>query len=432
MQKRISLGLLTLAIIARPMLLESSFAQDGGLPGAYLRIGAGVRGMGTGGAFVAVANDVSAGYWNPAGLGVMSVPEIGGMYSLLSLDRQYNYAAGAYPLGSVGTFGVSWINFNVGNLTAYNQAGNAIGEFSNSENALLFSYGKQLSPMFALGGNVKTLFHSLAGSSASGMGFDFGARVMPSARVAFGASVQNMGAKLKWNTTAQTESKFPTIARLGALFKPLNMVNFAADYEFINSQKGKWHVGWEVLMSEYLNLRAGNDNGSITLGASLINIAAVNNTLELDYGFSKDPIDQSATHRFAFLLRFRPPSYAPLPSPVIGSQKIKPLKKQPAPKFAPGKRIGNQTVTFFKASVVELRPNYWIITLGENQGLTQGMKLELFQALPENETGRSYGVAEAFEVRQRHAIIKIIEPRENTPAVGEPILLKVWNTHAEN
>lgn len=432
MQKKFSLGLLTLAVIASPMLLENSCAQDGGLPGAYLRIGAGVRGMGTGGAFVAVANDVSAGYWNPAGLGAMTVPEIGGMYSLLSLDRQYNYAAGAYPLGSFGTFGVSWINFNVGNLTAYNQAGNALGEFSNSENAVLFSYGKKVASNFALGGSAKMLFHSLAGSSASGMGFDLGARFMPTERFVLGASVQNLAASLKWNTTAATQSKFPTLARMGVLFRPLNMINFAADYELINGQSGKWHVGWEVFMSEYLNLRAGNDNGSIALGASLVNIAAVNNTLELDYGFSKDPIDQSATHRFAFLLRFRPPAYAPLPNTVIGAQKVKPLKKQPAPKFAPGRRVSNQNDTYFKASVVELRPNYWIITLGGNQGLEQGMKLELFQALPENETGRAYGLAEAFEVRQRHAIIKILEPRDQKPVIGENILLKVWNVHAEN
>jgi len=432
MQKKISLGLLTLALIASPMLLEDSRSQDGGLPGAYLRIGAGVRGLGAGGAYVAVANDISAGYWNPAGLGLMTVPEIGGMYSLLSLDRQYNYAAGAYPLGSFGTFGVSWINYNVGNVEARNGSGTVTGELANSENALLFSFGKQVAPAFALGANAKMLFHSLAGSSASGMGFDLGARIMPSERFALGASVQNLGATLKWNTTARTESKFPTLARLGVLVKPLNMINFAADYEIIDQQKGQWHVGWEVLMSEYLNLRAGNDNGSITLGASLVNIAAVNNTLELDYGFSKDPVDQTATHRFAFLLRFRPPAYAPMPNSVIGSQKIKPLKKQPAPKFSPGKRLGIQSETFFKASIVEIRPHYWIITLGENQGLNVGMRLELFQALQENETGRAYGKAEAFEVRQRHAIIKILEPSSHVPAVGESILLKLWNTHAEN
>lgn len=432
MQNKISLGLLTLAIIASPMLLESSSAQDGGLPGAYLRIGTGVRGMGTGGAFVAVANDVSAGYWNPAGLGLMAVPEIAGMYSLLSLDRSYNYAAGAYPFGEVGTFGLSWINYNVGNVDARNAAGNVIGSLSNSENALLFSYGKQVASKFGLGANVKLLFHSLAGSSASGMGFDLGARVTPSNRIALAASVQNLGATLKWNTTAQTESKLPLLTRVGVLVKPLNMINLAADYEINDKQKGQWHVGWEVFMSEYLNLRAGNDNGSITLGASLVNIAAVNNTLELDYGFSKDPVDQTATHRFAFLLRFRPPAYAPLPNPVTGPPRVKPLKKQPAPKFSPGKRVGIQSETFFKASVVEIRPNYWIITLGENQGLTVGMRLELFQALQENETGRTYGKAEAFEVRQRHAIIKILEPSSYVPVVGESILLKPWNTHAEN
>jgi len=35
----------------------------------FLEIGVGARAIGMGGAFVATANDVSALYWNPAGIG---------------------------------------------------------------------------------------------------------------------------------------------------------------------------------------------------------------------------------------------------------------------------------------------------------------------------------------------------------------------------
>ena len=41
---------------------------DGGQAGAFLRYGIGARAMGMGGAFVAVSDDASGLYWNPAGL----------------------------------------------------------------------------------------------------------------------------------------------------------------------------------------------------------------------------------------------------------------------------------------------------------------------------------------------------------------------------
>lgn len=53
-----------------------------------------------GGASVAVANDITAGYWNPAGLAHMNYPQISLMHeehfgSLVN----YNYAAIAIPYG---------------------------------------------------------------------------------------------------------------------------------------------------------------------------------------------------------------------------------------------------------------------------------------------------------------------------------------------
>src|SRR5262245_33169807 len=105
-----------LATLAAFVIPPKSTAQNGGRAGAYLRAGAGVRALGLGGAFVAAANDVTAGYWNPAGLHQLVEPQLAGMYSLLSLDRHFNYVAAAYPFHTFGTFGLSWVNYQVGNI----------------------------------------------------------------------------------------------------------------------------------------------------------------------------------------------------------------------------------------------------------------------------------------------------------------------------
>src|ERR1700687_118089 len=49
--------------------LSSLFAQaTGGPPNEFMAYGAGARSLAMGAAFVGVADDASAGYWNPAGL----------------------------------------------------------------------------------------------------------------------------------------------------------------------------------------------------------------------------------------------------------------------------------------------------------------------------------------------------------------------------
>lgn len=50
------------------IFLQNSFGQEITNAASFLKIGAGAKAISLGGAFVAVADDASAGYWNPAGL----------------------------------------------------------------------------------------------------------------------------------------------------------------------------------------------------------------------------------------------------------------------------------------------------------------------------------------------------------------------------
>ena len=65
----------------------------------FLKMGAGARAAGMADAFSAVADDVTAGYWNPAGLQQISSPEMSVMQNNSLVETQYQYAGAALPMG---------------------------------------------------------------------------------------------------------------------------------------------------------------------------------------------------------------------------------------------------------------------------------------------------------------------------------------------
>jgi len=75
----------------------------------FLAGGVGGRALGMGGAYVALAADVDATYWNPAGLSLLAYPELAYMHAerfagIVSFD----YAALAWPISATSTLGIAF------------------------------------------------------------------------------------------------------------------------------------------------------------------------------------------------------------------------------------------------------------------------------------------------------------------------------------
>ncbi|MBL8016044.1 MAG: UPF0164 family protein, partial [Ignavibacteria bacterium] len=78
----------------------------------FLKIGAGARATGMGETFIAVSNDITALYWNPAGL--MQFEESGVHFSHTEwlVDLNHEFFGGVYRFGGNNALGLSVISLN--------------------------------------------------------------------------------------------------------------------------------------------------------------------------------------------------------------------------------------------------------------------------------------------------------------------------------
>ena len=107
----------------------------------HLRLGAGARSIGLGGAFTAIAADATATVWNPAGLGSAADLSLNFSTQRLSLDRSHNFIAITKTLGTYGAVGLAATNFGVSDYSIYDAKGDYGGKADYSTNAYSLSYG---------------------------------------------------------------------------------------------------------------------------------------------------------------------------------------------------------------------------------------------------------------------------------------------------
>ncbi len=153
----------------------------------FMNIGVDARAMGMSNAFVSVAGDATAGYWNPAGLLRLSSDiQVALMHTeYFAGIAQYDYGAIAFNTGTKNAIGFSFLRFGVDDIPDTSELidgeGNInydrIRSFSASDNAFIFSFARLMNEKFRLGINTKVIRRT-AGSFAGawGFGLDVGAQ----------------------------------------------------------------------------------------------------------------------------------------------------------------------------------------------------------------------------------------------------------------
>ena len=183
--------LLLIVFLSCPLLLIS---QTRKYSNEFLQIGVGSRAFAMGGSVIASTEDVSSGYWNPAGLVQMkSQTQASLMHSeYFAGIAKYDYAGFAtFVADNTAVVSASVIRFGVDDIPDTSELIDADGNinydrvksFSAADYAFLFSYAKKLSTNnkddngLSYGANVKIIHRKVGDYGKSyGFGIDIGAQ----------------------------------------------------------------------------------------------------------------------------------------------------------------------------------------------------------------------------------------------------------------
>jgi hypothetical protein len=193
--------LTALLLIAAVPLFGQHVTKAGTTAASFLNIDAGARGVGMGGAFVSVADDISSMYWNPAGLARMKKGEAMFSNTRWIADISYNYAGVALPVGQIGTIGVNAAFLSMDEMirtTLSDPDGEGGETFSVGNYAVGLTYAKNLTDRFSIGFNFKYVNERIWHTSASGMAVDIGTLFDTQFHgMKIGMSISNYGTKMK-------------------------------------------------------------------------------------------------------------------------------------------------------------------------------------------------------------------------------------------
>jgi len=333
----ISVGLL----LVPGLLLGQRISKVGTTAAPFLNIGVGARPIAMGGAYVSVAEDATALFWNVAGIARLPGNQVLLDHADWIADINFDYAGLIMNLGELGVFGLTFTSLSMGDMertTEFEPDGN--GElFSAGSFAIGVSYARNLTDRFSIGFTGKYISEKIMNSSARGLAIDIGTLyTTPFYGMKLGMSISNFGTKMQMtgrdmlvqydidpirhgnnaalNANLETDQyELPLMFRVGVSVDVLQAVAgqrllLAVDALHPNDNVESLNLGAEYSFEDLVFLRLGykrlfsrDSEEGLTAGAGLRYRFLSNLGVRLDYAFQSFG-RLNNVNRFTFLIYF--------------------------------------------------------------------------------------------------------------------------------
>ena len=197
---------------------RAAATSESGAAVLLLLIEPGARGIAMGESYVAIADDATASYFNPAALSGQTKKQINFTHMKwlpgLADDLSYEFLGYAQPLEGWGNVGLNIALLNLGEQLRTDERGNEQGTFRSYDLAVSAAYGDRISDGMAAGIGFKFIRSHLAGRGAGiergkGVGNSFAADlgllwdISPALRL--GAALRNLGPKMVYIDASQAD-----------------------------------------------------------------------------------------------------------------------------------------------------------------------------------------------------------------------------------
>lgn len=306
----------------------------------YLKIGAGSRAAAMGEAFVAMADDASSTFWNPAGLVFVEKNEALFQSTSWLANTNLYFLSVAIPLGDIGNIGASIYSFNSGDMeeTTIAQPDGTGRTFTASNFAIGLSYARAFTEQFSIGFTLKYVSEDLSRETASTIAFDIGTvfktNILNGMR--FGLALSNLGGAMELEgpdlnvshdintglptnkfvsaSLATEEWQLPLLFRVGLgtyiIKNDRSQLSIEAAFNDSRDYEARYNIGSEYAMKivgdQKIALRVGYlgnyDEAGLTAGAGLLlNLAGFD--FKFDYAYA-DMSRLGNAHRYTLSVLF--------------------------------------------------------------------------------------------------------------------------------
>lgn len=324
MKSKIAIFALALCLCSGNIHAQSSsgVSKRGTTAAPFLSIAQGARALGMGGAYVAVANDPSAMYWNPSG-----IADLQGFHFVVDhtnwiADVSYDYIGATIGLGTLGGLGVNLTASNIADMkvTTVDQQDGTGEVFGVSDLAVGLTYAMKLTDQFAIGFNPKYVYQKIWKMSATAFALDIGVKYQtPFEGITLGMAITNFGSKMRMegnnalvlynqdpgNTGINTripadlttdEWDLPLNFRVGIAYAAslgsANKITLAVDAAHPSDNYESVNVGGEYVFEDVLYFRGGmksmflkDSEESFTLGVGFKQLLLGNLAFNVDYAY---------------------------------------------------------------------------------------------------------------------------------------------------
>ena len=309
------IALASLAALLLPGLVHAAiFEKVGTFGGQFLKIGVGARGAGMGGAFVAMADDATAVFWNAAGIARIDQDK-----SQLTLNHanwpaelSFDQVGYVFHMKKIpGAFAVHARALTMQPMeetTAFQPLGTG-RTFDAGMLAAGLTYARSFTDKFSAGVTANMIHTGLADLSQQTFSMDIGTLYdVGAAGMKIGMVIQNIGSQEKF---IEREARIPSIFRVGTSATLMQGAEqkLVGSFEFSHppDNSERVNVGAEYSFHKYLFLRGGYafnyDSEGIAGGVGFHFPVSLAGMADLDYSYT-DMLDLGASHRFSMRFEF--------------------------------------------------------------------------------------------------------------------------------
>ena len=313
--KRVWIALAVLGTIAGPARAADVFEKVGTFDGQFLKIGIGARASGMGGAFVAVADDPSAVFWNPAGLARLDEEKTSVMVNHIEWPASVNVDQATLVFHIKSLPGA--IAINARSLTVADEPvrdsfrPDGTGEYFDAGYSTFgATYSRSFTDKFSAGASINLVKLGLAEFSQETISFDLGTLYdVGVAGMKIGFAIQNIGGQVQF---IDREARIPTVFRVGtsAEFIRSTSNRLIGSFEFSHppDNSERLNGGLEYGFKDFLFLRGGYnfnyDSEGMAAGAGVkFPISSLKTDAMFDYAYT-DMKTLGAGHRVSLNVRF--------------------------------------------------------------------------------------------------------------------------------